>query len=195
MTASICIKSAAIILAILGIGLLIIPYPALRQLVDDRNLMTYNCTDARNFTYSGKSLGAYRATALANMTIPDSAAVNTTDQAEKIVVVKLRYPGLTTWLPYSFNNRDDTHSWYSKISQSVSQSDANLSATNNTTNWFQCVSDANLTGGYTQPALPNLPLYYASCAGGVIFMFLGMFICCMNSRRERRARYDYIYLN
>jgi hypothetical protein len=195
MTTSICIKSAAIVLAILGLGLLVIPYPALRQLVDDRNLMTYNCTDARNFTYSGKSRGAYRATAIANMTVPDSQPANTTTPVSKIVVVKLRYPGLTTWLPYSFNTRDDTVRWYSGISKSVSRRGADQVAADNTTYWFQCVSDTNLVGGYTQPALPNLPLYYASCAGGVIFMFLGMFICCMNNRRERRARYDYIYLN
>lgn len=193
MTASICIKSAAIILAILGLGLLIIPYPALRQLVDDRNLMIYNCTDARNFTYGGKYLGAYRATAIANMTVPDSHG-NITAQVGKVVVVKLRYPGLTTWLPYSFNTRDDTHSWYSGISKSISKRDG-WTSINNTTEWFHCVSDTNLASGYTQPALPNLPLYYSSCAGGVMFMFLGMFICCVNHRRESRANYDYIYLN
>lgn len=173
-------------------GLLLIPYPALRQLVDNRDLVTYNCTDARNFTYSGKSLGAYRATALANMTVSDSTPTNSTTPS-KVVVVKLRYPGLTTWLPYAFNTHDDTNRWYSGISKSVNRRDVKV--TTNDTDWFQCVSDTNLAGGYTQPALPNLPLYYASCAGGVIFLSLSMFICCMNSRRELRARYDYIYLN
>ncbi len=190
MTVSTCNKCVVIILFILGIGLLLIPYPALRQLVDNRNLMTYNCTDARNFTYSGKSLGAYRATALANMTVSDSTPTNSTTPS-KVVVVKLRYPGITTWLPYAFNTRDDTNRWYSGISKSNYTNEENMSYSQ----WFQCVSDTNLAGGYTQPALPNLPLYYASCAGGVIFLFLSMFICCMNSRRERRARYDYIYLN
>jgi hypothetical protein len=193
MTTSTCNKCFVIILFILGCGLLLIPYPAIHELIVNRDLDTYNCTDARNFTYSGKSRGAYRATALANMTVPVSPANNNTDIQSNVVVVKLRYPGITTWLPYAFNTHDDTTMWFSGISKSVSRRDVKV--TTNDTDWFQCVSDSDLAGGYTQPALPNLPLYYASCAGGVTFLFLGVFICCINSRREQRSRYDYIYLN
>ena len=195
MTISTCAKCGVFILVILGTGLLLIPYPALKQLIDNRDLDTYNCTDARNFTYGGKSRGAYRATAFANMTVPGSPASNSTDTKSNVVVVKLRYPGITTWLPYAFNTRDDTTTWFSGISKSVSRREA-LQITDNTneTMWFQCVSDTDLDGGYTPPALPNLPLYYASCAGGVVLFCLSAFICCMNSM-QHRARYDYIHLN
>ena len=175
---------------ILGCGLLLVPYPAMRQLIMDRNLPTYNCSAARNFTYSGKSLGAYRATALANLTIINTNSTTTSTKVwqtyesngtsgSQIVVVKLHYPGLSTWLPYSFNSRSDTSNWFSGLTDSG----------------FQCVADLEGELGYTRPALPNLPLYYASCAGGVIFLFMSCFICCINSARQRRARYDYIYLN
>jgi len=200
MAVSTCNKCIVIILVILGAGLLIIPYPALKQLLDNRDLDTYNCTDARNFTYGGKSRGAYRATAFANMTVPVSPASNSTDNKLNVVVVKLRYPGITTWLPYAFNTRDDTTTWFSEISKSVSRRES-LQITDNTnetikySDWFQCVSDTDLDGGYTPPALPNLQLYYASCAGGIVLFCLSAFICCMNSMLEHRARYDYIHLN
>ena len=182
MTTSTCAKCASLILFVMGCVMLLVPYPSIRQLIIDRDLGTYNCTDARDFTYSGKSGGAYRATALANMTInisnsSTSVPSGNNSSGDVVVVVKLRYPGLTTWLPYSFNSHADTTKWYTELSNSG----------------FQCVSNGNWA--YTQPALPNLPLYYASCAGGVIFMFLSVFICFMNSRRQRQSRYDYSYIN
>ena len=197
MTLSTCAKCGVFILFVLGCGLLLIPYPAIHELIVNRNLDTYNCTYARNFTYGGKSRGAYRATALANMTVPVSPVTNSTNIQSSVVVVKLRYPGITTWLPYSFNTHDDTTRWFSGISKPVSRRDVKImdNDTIKYSDWFQCVSDTDLEGGYTQPALPNLPLYYTSCAGGVTFLFLSGFICCMNSRHEHRARYDYIHLN
>ena len=200
MAISTCVKYGVFILFVVGCGLLLIPYPAIHELINNRNLDTYNCTDARNFTYSGKSRGAYRATALANMTVhvsPISPLSNSTDNKSNVVVVKLRYPGITTWLPYAFNTRDDTTRWFSWISKSVNRRDTKIMDNDiiKYSEWFQCVSDTDLEGGYTQPALPNLPLYYTSCAGGVIILFLSGFICCMNSRREHRVRYDYIHLN
>lgn len=189
MTTSTGTKCAVFITFILGCGLLIIPYPAIREIINNRGLDTYNCSDARNFTYSGKSLGAYRATALANLTltvasahqelnaISNSSSNTSTDTTTDTKVVKLHYPGLTTWLPYSFNTRSDTTRWFSGLSETG----------------FQCVSNGEWA--YTQPALSNLPLYYASCAGGVVMFCISAFICCMNTARQRRARYDYVYLN
>jgi len=180
---------------ILGCGLLLMPYPAIRQIINDRYLVTYNCSDARNFTYSGKTRGAYRATALANLTLPDTSTMvlqtgtelqddinSSTDTTgtTQTVIVKLHYPGLSTWLPYSFNSRADTMSWFSGLGSSSQ---------------FQCVADIDSEWGYTRPALPNLPLYYTSCAGGVVFVFMSGFICYMDSRRQRRTRYDYRYIN
>lgn len=187
MTTSIGTKCAVIMTFILGCGLLLVPYPAMRQLIIDRNLQTYNCSDARNFTYSGKSQGAYRATSLANLTMINTNTTTKNWQAFKsdnssdtqIIVVKLHYPGLSSWLPYSFNSRADTANWFSGLNDSG----------------FQCVADLKAEWGYTKPAIPNLPLYYASCAGGVVMFCICAFICCMNSVRTRRARYDYIYLN
>jgi hypothetical protein len=183
-------KCVVLITCILGCGLLIIPYPAIREIINNNGLDTYNCSDARNFTYNGKSRGAYRATALANLTLTVASTqtelnsgtvsslsniTNTTTNNTKLV--KLRYPGITTWLPYSFNTRADTFQWFSGISETG----------------FQCIS--NEEWAYTLPALPNLPLYYASCAGGVVMLCISAFICCINSARQRQARYDYIHLN
>lgn len=175
-------KLAVFITFILGCVLLIIPYPAIRELINYRNLENYNCTAARNFTYSGKTNGAYRATAIANLTLiiaeqyvnTNNMTTNTTTDSK---VVKLRYPGLTTWLPYSFNTRADTVNWFSGLP----------------VNSFQCVS--NGYWAYTQPAIPNLPLYYASGASGIVLFCISAFICCMNSVRSRRSQYDYIQLN
>jgi hypothetical protein len=110
-------------------------------------------------------------------TEPISAGNSSSNTTTETKVVKLHYPGLTTWLPYSFNTRMDTTKWFVGISETG----------------FQCVSNGDLA--YTQPALPNLPLYYASCASGVVLFCISAYICCMNSARQRRARYDYIYLN
>jgi hypothetical protein len=196
MTASVCAKFAVLITFILGCGLLLMPYPAMRQLINDRNLATYNCSEARNFTYGGKTRGAYRATAIANLTLPETSArvwrqigteqqdnINSstdTKDTTQSVIVKLHYPGLSTWLPYSYNSRADTVSWFSGLSSSSQ---------------FQCVANVGGEWGYTRPALPNLPIYYASCAGGVIFIFMSGFICYMDSRRQRRVSYDYTYIN
>jgi len=190
---------------ILGCGLLLIPCPALYQLNKNRNLQTYNCSDARNFTYSGKSKGANRAIALANLSLTNlpvgkpkiwntttnhySMSTNvynhTNNTTSDILVVKLHYPGLSTWLPYSFNSREDTVNWFAELTNYIN---------------FQCVVDVpnNQSAeiwGFTQPALPNLHIYYASCAAGVVMFCISAFICCMNNIRIRRAQYDYVHLN
>lgn len=201
MTSPVYTKCAVFITFILGCGFLLMPYPAMRALINNRYLATYNCSDARNFTYSGKNSGAYRATALANLTLPETRArvwqtgtqigletvqqddsnssTDTTDTTQT-VIVKLHYPGLSTWLPYTFNSRADTLNWFSGLGSSSQ---------------FQCVADISGEWGYTRPALLNLPLYYTSCAGGVVFIFMSGFICYMDSRRQRRTRYDYRYIN
>lgn len=184
---STCSKCMVMLSFIMGIFLIVITYPALKQLIAYNSFDTYNCSNAYNFTYEGNNKGAFRASALANVTLPliNYDINSTTDNSTITLTINLRYPGLSTWLPYSFNSKTDTYDWYSNLLENAT---------------FECVADfdSNFTNvwGYTKPALPNLRLYYTSFAIGIISLFISCCICRMNSEHEQQhRRRDYIYLN